>query len=107
MIEKFESFSIEYPNFTEHGDPLCSQTNPDMFFPDEPIEGNILNRNVYTFEREAKLICSSCPYNSDCLDYALKNQDLQGIWGGSTEKQRNKLRRGQFVNLGIPARRHV
>jgi WhiB family redox-sensing transcriptional regulator len=107
MLEKFEPFHIEYPDFITQGEPLCAQTDPDMFFPDEPIEGNILNRTVYTYEREAKIICSSCPYTEDCLDYALKNPELQGIWGGSTEKQRSKIRRGQFVNLGIPARRHV
>ena len=107
MLEKFESFTIEYPDFTEHGEPLCAQTNPDMFFPDEPVEGNRLNRVVYAHEREAKILCEACPYSGDCLEYALKNPELQGIWGGSTEKQRKKIRRGQFVALGIPARRHV
>lgn len=37
-------------------------------------------------------ICRSCPHTSDCLDHALNNHEL-GIWGGSTERQRKRLRR--------------
>jgi WhiB family redox-sensing transcriptional regulator len=100
-------FSSDFPDFTEFGTPPCAESNPDAFFCDEPIDGLILNRAVYSFEKEAKIICSTCPYQERCLKYALDHPEEQGIWGMSTEKQRRKIRRGEFVHLGIPARRHV
>lgn len=42
---------------------------------------------------EAKVVCDRCPVKVECLDYALDNGELFGIWGGSTEKERRRLRR--------------
>lgn len=97
----------DYPDFYEFGETPCSQTNPDAFIADDPVEGNLLNRIVYTYEVEAKTICSTCPYQQRCLQYALDNPGINGIWGMSNERQRQRIRRGENVTLGIPARRHV
>jgi len=102
-----ELFSSDFPDFTEFGTPPCAESNPDAFFCDEPVEGNMLNRIVYTYEIEAKTICSTCPYQERCLKYALDNPGIGGIWGMSNERQRRRLRRGENVHLGIPSRRHV
>jgi WhiB family redox-sensing transcriptional regulator len=42
--------------------------------------------------REAKLICSICPVREDCLDYAIRNLELFGVWGGHTAPERRRLR---------------
>ena len=83
-----------YPNFVEAGDAPCSETYPDMFFPDDPQEGTMAYRPTYSHENEAKKVCADCPYRVACLTYALENPELLGIWGGFTEKDRNALRRG-------------
>jgi WhiB family redox-sensing transcriptional regulator len=103
MLENF--LSDDYPDFQEFGSAPCSETFPDAFFSDEPPEGSIMRRGTYTYEREAKAICLECPYRGRCLQYALENPELQGIWGGTTEYQRKALRKGIAINLGLPARR--
>lgn len=44
-------------------------------------------------------ICSTCPVMNECLNYALVH-DEKGVWGNSTESQRNRLKKyyPQFVN---------
>lgn len=98
MIEFFPS---DYPDFMEHGEPPCASSYPDAFFPDEAPEGNTSKRGTYFMEREAKITCMECPYKTRCLQYALKNPELQGIWGGTTEYQRKAIRKGRAVNLDI------
>jgi len=34
-----------------------------------------------------------CEVRSECLDYALANDERFGIWGGLSERERRKLRR--------------
>jgi hypothetical protein len=40
----------------------------------------------------AKKVCSECSVAATCLSYALDNPDMQGIWGGTTEGERRKMR---------------
>lgn len=63
-------------------DSLCAQTDPEAFFPEKGGS-----------TREAKKICSSCEVRSDCLEYALENDERFGIWGGLSERERRKLRK--------------
>jgi WhiB family redox-sensing transcriptional regulator len=34
-----------------------------------------------------------CPVRPECLDYALADTDLNGIWAGTSEQGRRELRR--------------
>ena len=61
---------------------LCSQTDPEAFFPEKGGS-----------TREAKRICEGCEVRSECLDYALANDERFGIWGGLSERERRKLKR--------------
>lgn len=98
----------DYPSFlNDEESPLCAETDPDAFFPDETLDGSLLpNRSKYSFEREAKQICNACEYRVQCFAYALERPELIGIWGGSTEKDRSKIRRGIPVSLRIPPSRN-
>lgn len=69
----------KYPEFD--GSQLCAQTEPDLWFPTADRQTG----------RLAKSICSSCPWVKACLDYALLN-DVVGIWGGKTERERSQMR---------------
>jgi WhiB family redox-sensing transcriptional regulator len=42
-------------------------------------------------ERRAKEICSSCPVQTECRDYAIGIREQHGIWGGLTESERRTL----------------
>lgn len=61
---------------------LCSQTDPEAFFPEKGGS-----------TREAKTICAECEVRAECLEYALANDERFGIWGGLSERERRRLRR--------------
>jgi len=69
-----------YPEFD--GSQTCAQTDPTIWFPSPANQSGAL----------AKKLCSSCPWIQECLAYAIQ-VDVQGIWGGSTEKDRTRYRR--------------
>jgi WhiB family redox-sensing transcriptional regulator len=41
---------------------------------------------------EAKRVCWRCPEKEGCLDYALSEPSLVGVWGGTTVKERRLIR---------------
>jgi WhiB family redox-sensing transcriptional regulator len=43
-------------------------------------------------DRPAKAICSRCSVRQECLQYALDNRILHGIWGGTSARERERLR---------------
>lgn len=61
----------------------CAGADRDLFFPGRGENDRI---------NAAKAICASCPVRVECLDFALANRELFGIWGGTTEKERRRLR---------------
>ncbi|WP_116282027.1 WhiB family transcriptional regulator [Subtercola boreus] len=63
-------------------DSLCAQTDPEAFFPEKGGS-----------TRDAKRICQTCEVKSQCLEYALQNDERFGIWGGLSERERRKLRK--------------
>jgi WhiB family redox-sensing transcriptional regulator len=62
---------------------LCAQTDPEAFFPEKGGS-----------TREAKRICQGCEVKDECLDYALAKDERFGIWGGLSERERRRLKRG-------------
>ena len=40
----------------------------------------------------AKAVCTRCPVAAECLAEAMANPSIVGVWGGTTENQRAKLR---------------
>ena len=65
---------------------LCAQTDPEAFFPEKGGS-----------TRDAKRICTGCSVRAQCLEYALDNDERFGIWGGLSERERRKLRRGRIA----------
>lgn len=63
-------------------DSLCAQTDPEAFFPEKGGS-----------TRDAKRICAACEVRTQCLEYALENDERFGIWGGLSERERRKLRK--------------
>lgn len=93
----------DMPDFYEYGDPVCSQTDPEIFFSKDNFsaDGSKIISSRYANESGAKTLCKSCPYAAACLQYALENPELRGIWGGTTEKERNRLQQANRLNSGI------
>ena len=63
-------------------DANCLGVDPDLFFPE---------RGAST--REAKEVCRGGVVRQDCLEFALRNGEKFGIWGGLSERERRRIRR--------------
>jgi WhiB family redox-sensing transcriptional regulator len=59
----------------------CRGEDPALFFPS--LGGNAA---------KARGICSICPVRPECLAYALADPELAGVWGGTSDRERRKLR---------------
>lgn len=40
---------------------------------------------------EAKAVCAECSVRQLCLEYALAHREREGIWGGTTERERRRI----------------
>lgn len=81
--------------------PFCAETDPDAFFPKDyfdDADGSKPPSSAYENERAVKAICGDCPLKIDCLMYAITTGQ-QGIWGGTTEGERQAIRRGRGIKL--------
>jgi WhiB family redox-sensing transcriptional regulator len=61
---------------------LCAETDPEAFFPEKGDNPGL-----------AKLICSRCDVRTECLEWALRKDERYGVWGGTSENDRRKLRK--------------
>lgn len=88
--------STPYPPVT--GNEPCKRQDPERWFPGDE-EG--------VTAEYAKNQCDTCPIKDACLAYALADPDMSGIWGGSTTKQRARLRGGRPEPVPAPKPRPV
>lgn len=66
----------------------------ELFFPPEdPRSEGLRERRLR--EAGAKRICARCPVVAECLEWALENREMRGIWGGRTELERKAILRAQ------------
>jgi len=66
----------------------CQGVDPDLFYPKrgEP-------------SAEAKRVCAGCLVREVCLEHALATGEHHGIWGGVSERERRRLRRGRRIGV--------
>jgi WhiB family redox-sensing transcriptional regulator len=60
----------------------CLEADPELFFPvtaHGPGAGEIAR---------AKAVCAACRVRCQCLQYALATHQVHGVWGGTTEDER-------------------
>lgn len=60
----------------------CRGIDVDIFYPDTEDDVDAV---------EAKAICAECPVRQACLEHALANREREGIWGGTTERERRRI----------------
>ena len=60
----------------------CQEADPELFFP-------VAARGPATGEiARAKAVCATCRVRRQCLQYALATHQMHGVWGGTTEDER-------------------
>lgn len=65
----------------------CKDQSVDWFFAtsrEEPVD--------------ALVLCAGCAVRAECLAYALEHESI-GVWGGTSAKQRQKIRRRAGIKL--------
>lgn len=60
----------------------CRGTDTDSFYPGKGESAEV-----------ARKICRRCSVSSECLAYAMRMADPNGIWGGVPEGERRKMLR--------------
>lgn len=70
----------------------CRFTDPELFFPAGSTGAAVEEIQA------AKAVCQTCQVRSACLQFALETNQEAGIWGGTTEDERPKLRRAWLAN---------
>jgi len=89
MIDIFEPRKYETDAEVHWKEFAACRGKLDTFFP---------KRGDNQMVVKAKLICTTCNVQQECLEYALNNGDIHGIWGGKSERQRRIMRRN--IRLG-------
>jgi WhiB family redox-sensing transcriptional regulator len=59
--------------------------DPNLFFPEFYTDLEAVNT--------AKSVCNDCWIKDKCLDYAMQIPNLEGIWGGTTPRDRKRLKK--------------
>jgi WhiB family redox-sensing transcriptional regulator len=60
----------------------CRGLDVEVFYPATEDEADAA---------EAKAVCAECPVRQLCLEHALAHREREGVWGGTTERERRRI----------------
>jgi WhiB family redox-sensing transcriptional regulator len=60
----------------------CLEADPELFFP-VTANGPAMDEIA-----RAKEVCAECRVRRQCLQFALATRQMHGVWGGTTEDER-------------------
>ena len=58
----------------------CKGLDPRIFYPATEEEAET-----------AKEVCGLCPVQETCLEHAIELREHNGVWGGATERERQRI----------------
>lgn len=58
----------------------CKGLDPTIFYPATDEDAD-----------EAKAVCAQCPVSEACLEHAIAHREHNGVWGGATERERQRI----------------
>ena len=70
--------------------PLCAQVDAELWFPETGGDYRVINF--------AKNLCGQCKHQVECAEWGIQNERF-GIWGGTTPRQREVIRRKRNIKL--------
>jgi WhiB family redox-sensing transcriptional regulator len=83
--EHHDQFVSDPTGFMQRG--ACLGSDPSVFVPENA-------RGPHAYD-EARVICARCAVQGQCLEYALLDPELPGMWGGKTGREREDIRRSR------------
>lgn len=63
------------------GDALCKGSDPEWWHP--PRGASLAAQ---------KAVCAECTVRAECLEYAMRTHQTVGVWGGTSERERRRIR---------------
>lgn len=66
----------------------CKGQDTSLFYIDN---GPLTSKRVRIGIGKAKSICNSCEIQVECIMHAVNNNEIHGIWGGFTGKERARF----------------
>jgi WhiB family transcriptional regulator, redox-sensing transcriptional regulator len=80
----------------------CKGMNQELFFGKEYLGRQRHRPTLTSIEiRRAKAICAVCPVLQDCFDHAMEQDEEYGVWGGTTFRERQRLRAANYVSTTV------
>jgi WhiB family redox-sensing transcriptional regulator len=91
-----QPLSLTAVGFTQQEDKMwkfsqpanCEGIDTELFFTEED------SKNYPQREYLIK-VCGNCKAKAECLEYAVNDYEVLGWWGGTSEKQREQMRRAR------------
>jgi WhiB family redox-sensing transcriptional regulator len=71
-------------------DGLCAGIGGDVFF---PVAGES--------NAAAVRVCGGCPVRVACLEYVLRGPAESGVWGGTSDLQRRRMRKARQARAAL------
>ena len=65
----------------------CAGLDPEIFF---RVGGH--GAASMDIIDKARAICSWCHVKAECLEYALADTSIEGVWAGTTTRERRRMR---------------
>lgn len=94
------NYGYSQPEWMKEG--LCTQLSTEdsdpLFF---GVEHRMAPEQLIAAANEARQICSLCPVAAICLTNALVGDERYGIWGGTSGRQRAKMRTRLLAGAGV------
>lgn len=81
------SLTLANADYSWRKQAICRDTDPDLFFPVGTTGPAIEQID------SAKAVCNTCASKAPCLEFAMMTNQDSGVWGGTSEEERRKLRK--------------
>ena len=75
----------------------CRGADIHLFYPNLQTLRGV---GAIAIQKQAIHICGGCQVKEPCLEYAVKNE-AEGIWGGTTEVEREAIRIKRKISLPL------
>ena len=82
-----EAFPGDYEDDHWQQRAACKDEDPELFFPLGNTGPALLQIE------EARAVCRRCEVVDQCLQWALEQKDVDGVWGAMSEDERRALKR--------------
>jgi WhiB family redox-sensing transcriptional regulator len=76
-----------YSSYEWQQSGACAQADPGLFFHPEGERGSVRRLR----DSQAVAVCLACPVLLACRRHALSAREPYGVWGGTTEDERERI----------------